>query len=83
MKRGFRINPNDNVAIVLEAAEPGDWMEVDDLRIEVNQRVPMLHKIALTAIFKGEPVKKFGESIGNATCDIAAGEHVHLHNLTS
>ena len=30
---------------------------------------------------KGEPVVKYGEHIGVATCDIRAGEHVHVHNV--
>jgi hypothetical protein len=29
------------------------------------------------------PVRKYGECIGVATADIAAGSHVHVHNMES
>lgn len=41
----------------------------------------MGHKIALSDIKKGENVIKYGYPIGHATEDIAAGEHVHTHNV--
>ena len=41
------------------------------------------HKYALRDIVKGEPVVKYGFPIGEAVCDIKAGEHVHTHNLKS
>ena len=39
------------------------------------------HKIALVDIDVGETVRKLGHAIGIATSRIAAGEHVHVHNL--
>ena len=39
------------------------------------------HKYALRAIAAGENVVKYGMPIGHATCDIAPGEHVHVHNV--
>jgi altronate hydrolase len=39
------------------------------------------HKMALIAHASGAPVVKYGAVIGHATCDIAPGDHVHLHNL--
>ena len=38
------------------------------------------HKIARSAISKGAEVVKYGQVIGYATEDIAAGAHVHSHN---
>lgn len=43
--------------------------------------VPPGHKIAAHPIAQGAPVRKYGHVIGYATADIAAGEHVHTHNL--
>ena len=37
--------------------------------------------LAARNIAKGEPVVKYGEHIGVASCDIKAGEHVHVHNV--
>ena len=41
------------------------------------------HKYALCAIRAGENVVKYGMPIGHATCDIAPGEHVHVHNVAT
>jgi len=42
--------------------------------------VPFGHKAALRPIAAGESVIKYGVPIGIATCAIAVGEHVHVHN---
>ena len=39
------------------------------------------HKYAIRDIKAGENVIKYGQPIGHATQNIAAGEHVHSHNL--
>jgi altronate hydrolase len=41
------------------------------------------HKYALRLIKAGENVIKYGMPIGHATADIAAGEHVHVHNVAT
>ncbi|MDN5568893.1 MAG: UxaA family hydrolase [Paracoccus sp. (in: a-proteobacteria)] len=38
------------------------------------------HKIARADIVQGQAVVKYGQTIGYATADIAAGDHVHGHN---
>ncbi|WP_111559405.1 UxaA family hydrolase [Paracoccus sediminilitoris] len=38
------------------------------------------HKIARAGIAQGQTVVKYGQTIGYATADIAAGDHVHSHN---
>src|SRR5207244_13239833 len=43
--------------------------------------IDMGHKMATRAIRRGSPVKKFGQTIGFATCDIAPGCWVHTHNV--
>nr|WP_286167349.1 SAF domain-containing protein [Clostridium sp. J1101437_171009_A5] len=39
--------------------------------------------MAVCDISKGSPICKYGEHIGIASCDIKAGEHVHVHNVES
>ena len=51
----------------------------DNVRVELSTG----HKHALVPIAKGEHVIKYGFPIGHATCDIAAGEWVHSHNLAT
>ncbi len=48
-----------------------------------GDKAPRGHKIARKAIAAGDPVIKYGEIIGRAKQDIAAGEWVHSHNLAS
>lgn len=59
------VHPRDSVLVVIDS----------DLGIPVG------HKIARQAIRAGEPVIKYGDVIGQARCDIAAGDWVHEHNL--
>lgn len=57
-----------------------EWIKIHpDDNVEVS--VQTGHKRAIKDIAKGEAVIKYGYSIGNATSDIKAGEHVHSHNL--
>ncbi len=80
--RAIRIDERDNVAVVTAAVAAGDPVELpagEPLR--ALEPVPRGGKIALTAIAAGRPVVRYGEEIGLATEDIAAGRHVHTHNL--
>ena len=43
--------------------------------------VPKGHKLALRDIPAGRPVHKLATPIGQASAQIATGEHVHVHNL--
>ncbi|NDL68872.1 UxaA family hydrolase, partial [Anaerotalea alkaliphila] len=81
MKRHLRIHPKDNVAIALEPLEPGDRIEIDGTELTAAEPIPQAHKMAVAAIAAGEAVVKYGMPIGNATEDIAPGQHVHVHNL--
>ncbi|MGI6084044.1 MAG: UxaA family hydrolase [Acetivibrionales bacterium] len=76
------ISEGDNVGITL--AEPlvkGEEIIINGQNIIVLEPIPVGHKIALCDIHKNEYVKKFGEVIGRAKCDIKIGEHVHVHNV--
>ncbi|MEO6300895.1 MAG: altronate dehydratase family protein [Paracoccaceae bacterium] len=52
-----------------------------ELDAPLVQAVPRGHKIATKAILVGERVIRYGQIIGVATQPIAAGEHIHSHNL--
>jgi altronate hydrolase len=58
------LHPSDDV-VILTAKQDG---------------VPAGHKLARHAVPPGAALRKFGQIIGYATQDIAAGEHVHTHN---
>lgn len=68
-----RLSPDDNVATALTALQVGEH--------GASEPVPRGHKLALEDIKTGEPVRKYAQIIGYAAMDIAAGAHVHTHNL--
>lgn len=77
----IRIHPGDNVAVALAPVKGGEMLEIGGQMHTPGQDIPQGHKMALQDINKGEPVIKYGFPIGHASCDIAAGEWVHTHNV--
>ena len=75
----IRLHPDDNVIIALKDLVIGD--PVPGLDAPLLQSVPRGHKIAMQPIATGSCVVRYGQIIGVATCDITAGNHVHVHNL--
>lgn len=75
------LRPEDDVAVARVALAVGVALDDGGTRIEVRQDIRPGHKIARRAITKGASVRRYGQIIGFATEDIAAGDHVHSHNL--
>ncbi|WP_068118945.1 UxaA family hydrolase [Tropicimonas marinistellae] len=73
----IRLSQADNVVTAVKALESGTEVEGAVTRAPI----PRGHKIATTDIPKGTPVRKYAQVIGYAMDDIAAGSHVHVHNL--
>ncbi len=87
-KACFVIDGKDNVGTILQPElEKADRVECEvggrSTVIELRDKVPYGHKIAVKPIAKGEQVLKYGLAIGLATKDIMPGEHVHVHNIES
>jgi altronate dehydratase small subunit len=77
------ISERDNVATALEALESGRAIQFGSHTLLVAEAIPRGHKIALRPISSGDAVVKYGSPIGRASTDIAAGTHVHTHNVAS
>jgi altronate hydrolase len=81
------IHPDDDVAVALRDLSVGETVAVRQgthvVSAVVREAIPMGHKMALRAIASGSPIRKYGQSIGAATADIAPGTHVHVHNVAS
>ena len=75
----IRIHPADDVVIARHQLLGGTPIASEG--ITVSGLIPPGHKIAVRAIAAGEPVRRYNQIIGCATRDIAAGQHVHSHNL--
>ena len=83
MKAVLVISERDNVATALQALQAGQVVEAGGHSITVSEPIAPGHKIALRAIAAGEAVVKYGSPIGTASAAIAAGAHVHTHNVAS
>lgn len=81
MQKAIKLNKKDDVAVALTPLAKGEMLNVQGAAVTLQSDVPMGHKLALRAIAAGEEIVKYGSPIGHATCQIAAGEHVHTHNL--
>lgn len=81
----IRMHPADNVATALDFLTVGTEIRGDatSQSLYLKNNIPFGHKFALVDIQKGSPIHKYGEVIGEATTDIAVGEHVHVHNVDS
>lgn len=75
--RSVRLSPQDNVLVAVDNFEPGAVL----YGVTAKARVPRGHKMALVDVPKGQPIVKFGQIIGFASKDIAAGEWIHEHNV--
>jgi altronate hydrolase len=75
----IRLHPDDDVVIARQQLVSG--IALLDENVKVSGLVPPGHKVATHAIPAGAPVKRYNQIIGFAKRAIAAGEHVHLHNL--
>jgi len=79
MAEALLIDARDDVATLLEDGTPGEQAA----GVMLAESIGRGHKLALHGIAAGAPVHKFGYPIGRATRAIAAGEHVHTHNVAT
>lgn len=86
MIRAIVLHQNDNVATLIDEGAvkaPCNLIGEAKGNIQLAADVPFGHKVALRAIKANQDVVKYGLVIGRATQDIAAGAHVHVHNVES
>ena len=73
------LHDDDNIVIALADLAAG--AVVAGVTVPLVQSISRGHKIARRAIAAGEKVIRYGQTIGQAKQDIAAGDHIHVHNL--
>lgn len=73
----IRLHPDDDVVIARQQLVGGTQVE----GITTRGLIAPGHKVAVRAIETGQPVRRYNQIIGFASRPIAAGEHVHTHNL--
>lgn len=78
------LHASDNIAVARKAIEKGATLATPDgSTIRCSTAIPFGHKIAVSDIALGAPVRKFGQVIGVATRPIGPGDWVHSHNLAA
>jgi altronate dehydratase small subunit len=88
-RRALIIHATDNVANLIGPGSTGDDVQCtiegqsETEMISLVDDIPANHKFARVDIPAGQPIIKYGLSIGRASCDIAAGQYVHVHNIES
>jgi len=82
-RRLLQLDPRDNVLTVIATLEAGDTVCIAGRQVPVPQRLLLGHKVAACDIPVGSKIIKHGAPIGSATAAIAAGQHVHVHNVKS
>lgn len=86
MPRAVVLHKDDNVGTLIDSARKG---EACTLQGERTGSVPLVvdiafgHKVCIAATPAGGDILKYGQVIGRASKAIAAGEHVHVHNVES
>jgi altronate hydrolase len=76
----IRLHPDDDVVIARVELPAGTVLQ-NEGGVRAAARIPAGHKIAVRALAQGAPLRRYNQIIGFASQAIAAGEHVHVHNL--
>src|SRR5689334_6359506 len=77
----IHLHPTDNVAVARVPIAAGVDLLIEGMPVRTVDPVPAGHKVALWDIAPGEVVERYGQVIGRAKEPIAAGRHIHTHNL--
>ncbi len=85
MKKALIVHPDDNVANVIDDMVKGDTFTIDlngkEFILEATSDIPFGFKVAVKEIPKGHEIIKYKQVIGKSSCQILAGECVHIHNV--
>lgn len=74
------LHPGDDVLVALSQLSAGT--ELPEYGLVCGQDIPAGHKLARRELASGQALRKYGQIIGAASGAIAAGDHVHSHNLS-
>jgi altronate dehydratase small subunit len=81
------LHQEDDVAVLLEPVTARTTIIADGpsgrFTLQAIEELPLGHKVALRDLPADHRVRKHGEVIGRLTRPVAAGAHVHVHNLQS
>ena len=79
----LQLHSDDNVAVVTEFVAENTNLVWNKQAFATAEAIPQGHKIAIKETPAGAEIRKFGQVIGYAACDIRVGEWVHVHNVVA
>lgn len=77
------LHRKDNICLAARQLAAHTGIAVGDRTLTLNGPIQLGHKIAIVRIPRGQPVVKYGQTIGVATENIEPGDWVHTHNLSN
>ncbi len=77
------LSEKDNVLVARRNAPEGLRIALEAGPVTLSRAIRMAHIIARRNIAPGDTILKYGMPIGIATAPVAAGAHVHIHNIRS
>lgn len=81
-KAWIHLHPEDHCVVALRKLGKGESIHLSNSQsVTMKKDIPPGHKVAIAARKSGEPVFKYGWSIGIATGEVSPGDHLHDHNL--
>lgn len=90
MKKGILLHEaEDDVGVTAMDLKAGEEIQAVTLEgepvtsITLIEDVPLGHKVAMHAMDEKKQIIEYGRPIGYASMAIAAGAHVHTHNIKS
>ena len=90
MEKGILLHEaDDDVGVAAMDLKAGEDVQAVTLEgnpitpIKLIDDIPLGHKVAMHDIEKKKNIIEYGRPIGYATVEIAAGAHVHVHNIKS
>lgn len=79
--RILHLHLKDNVGIANRKLDKGEVVIAGEQEIKCSSDIQLGHKVSLGSIEQGEPVFKYGQTIGFSTKKIQPGDWIHSHNL--
>ena len=67
----------------VQQAKAGELIDIEKEKMVLMSDMDLGHKVSRFPLVQGDKIIKYGVSIGSALQDINAGDHVHMHNMTS
>jgi len=90
MKKGILLHKaDDDVGVAAMDLKAGEEVQAVTLEgdpvvaLKLVDDVPLGHKVAMRELPVKKNIMEYGRAIGYASAAIAAGAHVHVHNIKS